>query len=400
MPLPLASADRKILLVAGGVFLAMVLVTGFFAGGGGEDANIPSAYSTASGGCKAAFLLLQQAGYVAQTWEQPLANLPSGKGSTLVLASPAGYPHPAEKQALERYLRSGGRVIAAGRFAGFYLPVDEETAPPLADQAQKLIPSLSPSPITHAAPEITLVPRMYWRDLKGVVALYGEADRPVVVQYRVGSGSVLWLADPGPLTNAGLKETGNLEFLLAALGPAQNSRVLWDEYVHGFESTGFSRNSRSMITWIFLQLALLGLAVIATYSRRNGKIWNPPLERRLSPLEFARTLGMVYERAGAGAVAIDIWHQRFRYLLTRRLGLAVNTSVHDLDRAVREHGLLSHEDTAFPTVLSECESYRYDSSARPSQSLRLIQSLFDYAVQFQLIQLEGSEKHTWKQSQL
>jgi hypothetical protein len=398
MSLQLASADRKILLVAGGVFVAMVVVTAFFAGGGSEDADIPSAYSTASGGCKAAFLLLQQAGYDAQTWEHPLAELPRGKGSTLVLASPAGYPRQAEKQALEKYLRGGGRVIAAGRFAGFYLPIDEEAAPPLPDQIQKQVPSVSPSPITNAAPEITLVPRMYWRDMKNVVALYGEADHPVVVQYRVGSGSVLWLADPGPLTNAGLKRTGNLEFLLAALGPPKDRRVLWDEYVHGFEHLSYSRHSRSMIAWIFLQFALLGLAIIATYSRRNGRIWNPPEERRLSPLEFVRTLGMVYERAGAGSVAVDIWYQRFRYLLTRRLGLAFNTSVQDLDRAVREHGLLSREDSKFSAVLTECESYRYESSAPPSQSLHLIQSLFDYAVQFKLFHFEESETPAWKQS--
>ena len=396
MPVQLGSADRRILLAAAGVFLAMVAVTAFFARGAGEDVDIPSAYSTASRGCKAAFLLLQQAGYDAQTWERPLAELPDGKG-TLLLASPAGYPQHAEKAALEKFLRNGGRVIAAGRFAGFYLPIDEGTAPSLADQIQKQIPSLSPSPITRAAPEITLVPRMYWRGTEDVVPLYGDEGGTVVVQYRVGSGSVLWLADPGPVTNAGLKEPGNLEFLLTALGPPQDGPVLWDEYVHGFERHGYSRHSRSMIAWIFVQLGLVGLAVMATYSRRNGSTWSPPLERRLSPLEFVRTLGMVYQRAGAGAVGIDIWYQRFRFLLTRRLGLAINTSVHDLDRAVRDRGLLSPDDRKLSAVLSECESYRYDSSASPSQSLRLIQTLFDYAVQFKLVHLEESEKQAWKQ---
>jgi hypothetical protein len=394
MRLQLAAGDRKILLIAGGVFVAMLAVVLLLARGASSDADVPSTYSTASGGCKAAFLLLQESGFRVQTWEHSLGELPTGKGTTLVIAEPEGLPAEGEKDKLATFLRSGGRLIASGRFVGFYLPVDDEAASPLAGSNWKHVSALSPSPITRAAPKITLTPRAYWRPGKGAVALYGESDRPVVVEYRVGDGSVLWLAEPGPLTNAGLKEEGNLEFLLSAIGRPEGNNVLWDEYVHGHEQGAASGQSRRIIGWIFLQLLVFAAAILATYSRRSGPLWTPEIERRLSPLEFVRTLGVLYERANAGSVAVEIFYRRFRYLLNRRLGLSVNATVNDLDRAVRERGL---KDGQFADTLNACESCRYDLQVAPSTALRLVQSLFDFAVRLKLVRSRERENNLWKQ---
>ena len=41
------------------------------------------------------------------------------------------------------------------------------------------------------------------------------------------------MASATPLTNAGITQPGSLEFLLAAIGDKQ-TRVLFDEYVHGY----------------------------------------------------------------------------------------------------------------------------------------------------------------------
>jgi hypothetical protein len=391
----LATGDRKILLIAAGVFVAMLTVVLLFARGASSDADIPSTYSAASGGCKAAFLLLQESGFREQTWERSLGELPAGKGTTLIIADPEGFPAEGEKDKLATFLRSGGRLIASGRFVGFYLPVDDEAASPLAGSTLKHVSALSPSPITRAAPGITLTPLAYWRPGRGAVALYGESDRPVVVEYRVGEGSVLWLAEPGPLTNAGLKEEGNLEFLLSAVGRPEDNNVLWDEYVHGHEQQrAASRKSRKIIGWIFLQLAVFGTAILATYSRRSGPLWTPAIERRLSPLEFVRTLGVLYERANAGSVAIQIFYQRFRYLLTRRLGLSANATVNDLDRAVRERGL---KDAQFADTLNACESCKYDLQVASSTALRLAQSLFDFALRLKLVRSRERENNLWKQ---
>lgn len=395
MHLQLTQGDRKLLLTAGIIFVLLIGLSALIVRGGNSDEEVPTVYSTASGGCKVAYLLLQESGYKVETWERPLNELPPGRRTTLVIAEPNGFPAQGEKEKLAEYLQGGGRVIATGRFAGFYLPVDEAYYEPLVDSERKRIAALSPSPITRAAPEITLAPRAHWKSQDNGVALYGSNERPVAVEYRVGEGSVLWLAEPSPLTNSGLKEVGNLEFLFAAVGKTEGNAILWDEYVHGYEQRPISSRSRGILAWIFVQFAVLGLAIMLTYSRRNGTPWTPEVERRLSPLEFVRTLGTLYESAKASAVAVQISYQRFHYLLTRRLGMSVNSSAKDLDRTLRNRGLLS--DERFAGLLAECEAVRYDPHVKPSEALRLIQALFDYAVRLKLIRSKESENKRWKQ---
>lgn len=398
MPLQLTAVDRKILLVAAGVFVVMIGTAVLLVRGRGSDANIPSAYSAASGGCKAAFLLLKESGYQTQTWEQPLRELPyaHAKGKTLVILEPAVFPAREDKEKFGLFLRSGGRVIAAGRFANFYLPMDESAVEPLSPTTWKRVPALSPSPITRAAPEITLAPQAYWRSSSGAVGLYGEPEKAAVVEYKIGEGRVLWLAAATPLTNAGLKETGNLDFLLSALGSPEQTTILWDEYVHGYERSAASGKSNRLIAWIGLQLGVFTIAILLAYSRRNGPVWVPEGDVRLSPLEFVRTLGSLYEQANASGVAVEISFQRFRYMFTRRLGLPVNSSVDKLARAVREGHAIAEEN--FAQTLSECESWRYDARVPPTTALRLVQALSDYAVRLELTGRQRGEKKAWKQS--
>lgn len=395
--MPIAAVDRKILLVASGVFIVMIGAAALLIRGTDSSENVPSAYSTGSGGCKAAFLLLQESGYQVQTWEQPLADLSAdGKGKTLIIVEPAEFPAHEERQKLESFLKSGGRLIAAGRFANFYLPTNQAVSDPMMGTTWKRFSAISLSPITRAAPEITLAPQGYWTPGTGAVGLYGESEKPVVVEYKVGEGRVLWVSGSTPLTNAGIKEPGNLEFVLTALGGPEQTRILWDEYIHGHERVAATRESKSMIGWIGLQLAVLTVAMLLAYSRRSGPIWVPQGEVRLSPLEYVRTLGMLYEQANAGSVAVEISCQRFRYLLTRRLGLSVSSSVPDLALAVQERRGIPEQE--FATALSECESYRYDPKVPAKTALRLVQTLFDYAVRLKLVQTPQGEKTAWKQS--
>jgi hypothetical protein len=391
----LTAGDRKVLLVAASLFLLMVVAAFVLVGGASSDAEVPSVYSTASQGCKAAFLLLKQSGYQVQAWEQSLLDLPEGKGKTLIILEPISIVENKQKQKLESFLRSGGSVIAAGQYSSFYLPRNDAVADPISASLWRQIPALTPSLITRAAPTITMAPQWYWHSGKGAIPVYGDAEKPVVVEYKVGTGKVLWIAAATPFTNAGLKEKGNLEFMLAALGEPGQSQILWDEYVHGYQQLAASK-THAVLGWIGLQIALLLGAILFTYSRRSGPVWIPQGEVRLSPLEFVRTLGSLYEHAHASGVALDICYQRFRYLLTRRLGLPVNSSANDLARAVRERRGIS--DAEFARTLSDCESYRYDSAVPPQAALRLMQSLFDFEVSLNLIHKSTGEKKAWKQS--
>jgi hypothetical protein len=219
--------------------------------------------------------------------------------------------------------------------------------------------------------------------------LYGDGDEVVVVKYRYGRGEVLWWAAATPLTNAGLKEPGNLEFLLACLGDTK-SPILFDEYIHGYRKDLGSSVAHSPVKWLLLQLAFLGLAVVATFSRRSGPLSAPVTDVRLSPLEFVQTLGGLYENAGTASVAVDICYQRFRYWLTRRLGVAFNISVNDLEAAVRDR--FAQKDDHIGAVLRRCESAKADPYLGETEALHLVQELDEYASRWKLFEGRRKEK--------
>ncbi len=340
MPVKMDPKDRRLLLAAAGVFVLLIVAAVVLSGDGGNKSAVPSSYSSASGGAKAAYLVLAGAGYKVERWEQPLQELPPGKGKTLILAEPIEAPTREEKDRLKEFLSEGGHLVATGMFAGTFLPENESVPDVFGGGTWKTASSLSPSAITRAAPEIVLAPQARWAAYSAAYPLYGDGSHTLVIQYPYGRGQVLWWAAATPLTNAGLKEPGNLEFLLACMGNAKDGAgkngILWDEYIHGYRPTLASSIAHSPVKWLVLQLVLLALAVLLTFSRRSGPIFKPAAVVRLSPIEFVETLGGLYEHAGTASVAVDICYQRFRYWLTRRLGVASTTSVNDLEVAVRD----------------------------------------------------------------
>jgi hypothetical protein len=389
MSLKLSPKDRKLLLGAGLVFVLLVIGALVFGSGEQGQGEYPSSYSSASGGAKAAYLLLSDTGYPVQRWERPLSDLPQGGTKTLILAEPDEAPTREERNRLKAFISEGGHVIATGMFAGTFLPENESIPDILSGMMWKHVTSLSPSPITRAAPQIVLAPHAYWPSFTVAYALYGDDKHTLVVKYPVGRGEVLWWASATPLTNAGLKEQGNLEFFLACLGDPK-SEILWDEYIHGYRPTLASSVAHSPVKWLFLQLALLAVAVIATFSRRSGPICVPMVDVRLSPIEFVQTLGGLYQRAGTASVVVEICYRRFRYWLTRRLGVAGNAPAEELASVIRDRWGFSSEQ--FVATLKDCEAASSDPFLEAPAALHLLQELDQYASQWNLFQGVRKEK--------
>jgi Domain of unknown function (DUF4350) len=392
MPRNLTLSDRKLLLAAGAASLLLVTLSVALSPAGGTTSESPTTYSAGSGGAKAVYLLLHAAHYPITRWEQSLRDLPGDANATLILAEPEGAPTIEERSALTRFIERGGRVIATGASGAFFLPEHRIVPDPIAGMTWRRILSRSPSFITRAAPDITLAPQAYWDDDRSALPLYGDADdgsKARVIKADVGRGEMIWWASATPLTNAGVQEPGNLEFVLACIGDTHR-QILWDEYFHGHRQSLSASLVDSPFTWAALQLTLAAAAVFLTYSRRSGPIIAAAAESRLSPLEFVRTLGFLYQRAGAASVAIDISYQRFRYWLTRRLGLASAASADDLDRAVRARTGL--DDPAFGDLLRACDSARKDPELRDAAALTLTRSLYDYAVTLDLFRVTKKER--------
>lgn len=382
--LGLTPGDRRLFLMAGGVLLLLVTASVILAGGTSNVSESPSTYSTGSSGAKASYLLLEESGYRIERWERSLRDLPQGAGSTLVLAEPEIAPTAEERTAVGRFLEEGGTLLATGSSGAQFLPERRVVSDPVAGLTWARIPARSPSAITRAAPEITMTPVAFWNSDAFALPLYADGENLRVIQYPSGAGVAIWWASPTPLTNAGLREPGNLEFFLACLG--EGRRILWDEYFHGHRLSQPASLVRSPLMGLAAQVGLFAAAVLFAYSRRNGPVIAPAAERRLSPLEFVRTLGSLYQRAGAASVAVDIAYQRFKFALTRRLGLSSHASIDDLEQAVRERW---NVDAAFGDVLRRCETAGSHQALSTREALSLTRALHDYAAALSLFRLKS-----------
>jgi hypothetical protein len=380
MPAKISSGDRKVLIIAGAAFLILVCL-GFLLAPANTDAHDASSYSTASEGAKAAYLLLQESGYRVERWQRPISDLKSESQTVLVIADPSRFPAAKEKKAVEDFISGGGRVITNGIAGAAFLPQDFSEVNPMPTKPWSEFRAITPSAITRAAPKITLAPLSFWR-AGSSIPLYGSDEGTVVARLIRDKGDAIWLASATPLTNAGLNEPGNLEFVMTAIGDKQTTRVLFDEYVHGYGEHSAPEKSHPIMTALLLQSIVLAAAALFTFSRRSGPLRPMAPELRSSPLEFVETLGGLYQQAHASSVSVDVYYQRFQFWITRRLGLSKDASPEEIDRAVRERW--HWDDDKFVQTLRAAASARYDPNFPQSQALEIVQSLHSYALKLKL----------------
>lgn len=381
----LSTGDRKILIITAVAFV-LLIVLGFLLAPADVDSQSPTTYSAASGGAKAGFLLLQELGYHVERWEKPHADLKPDPHTVLVIADPRMVPDAKEKTAIEKFIAGGGRVIATGLTGGMFLPVNSSDYNPEPTGLSKEYDALSPSAVTRAASKIALIPYASWSK-STAIPLYGTKDDVYAVQMPHGKGEAIWLASATPFTNAGIQSSSNLEFVLAAIGDQQQTRVLFDEYVHGYgDHNRGNEKSHPLAIALLLQSAVVALAALLTFSRRSGPLRPVPPPSRLAPLEFVETLGGLYQQAHASAVAVDVYYQRFQYWITRRLGLNKNATPEEIARAVRDRWDL--DDDAFQGTLLAAAAARYRPDLPQSEALEIVQKLHEYALQFKLFPKE------------
>jgi hypothetical protein len=397
MPTALQSRDRQLLIVAGAILL---LIGAIRLLDSPESGNFPefSSHSAAKDGAKAAYLLLQESGTAVERWDQPLARLPPGSGVVLILAAPdvpqSKLAVSEEKDALERFLRSGGRVIATGPDVASILPQASRPAPlhedkkPSDEEADEdespketrteTHAAIARSAITSGAPLIEMkqapMPQV---TAKSRVMEY--ADR-AVMSYHVESGEVIWWADGFPLTNAGIKRVSNLELFLNSVGDTK--RVLWDEHFHGETADLAAYLSHTPVPWLEAQLLVVFLAVLFTFGRRHGPIVSLSSGKtRLSPLEFVETLGDLYARKHAAPEALETAYQRFRYLAAKRLGISPSAPPENLAAAASARFA---PEPALADLLRECDHAERFHDVPEKRALFLVGELHSLATKWGL----------------
>ncbi len=385
MPVNVETGDRKILIVTGLLLVVLLAATALVSPRQEQEPGYPSTYSAASGGAKAAFLLLKESGYNLERRESSPLDLPTeAKGTLLILADPMLTPSADERQAVANFLMAGGRVLVTGELGRALLPEYDLERPQTLSLDPEPYAAALPSPLTRGVPEVHMPVLARWGDEHAAhLPLYLRGQDAGAVTYHVGEGQVIWWASSSLLSNAGLMEKGNLELLLNVAGAPGEQKILWDEYYHGRRRSLWSYFGATSLAWALAQLGLLALAVMVTFSRRSGLVRSPLAESRLSPLEFVETLGGLYARARAAPAAVEIAHQRFRYLLGKRLGLPPDTAAAALARSAHER--LGAREQELRQTLEQARALAGNPDLTGQQALALVRQFHEHAVGMELV---------------
>ena len=397
MPASIDASDRKLLVIGGAILFLLTAGLAFVGIDPQEPGiSIPSTYSSASGGARAAYLLLQDLHYKVSRWERSPTELPGdADNAVLIIADPLDTPTKEERAVLENFVDDGGQVLFTGARIKAFFPNANVT---------REIPTLEwrtfsadlPSNYTSGAEKIVLQSGATWQaPVASQQPLYGDPRFPVVLSWRIGEGRVLWWAAATPLTNAGITREGNLNLFLNAMNsPAAADRsavqIYWDEYFHGQRTSLWSYLQKTPVAWGLAQVAILGVIVVLTFGRRSGPIVLPPVVSRLSPLEFVDTLGGLYERAGAEPAVVGFVYQRFRATLSRQLRLSASASDTELADAVQ--GRLGWKESELKSTVARALVASRSHKVTPEEALGLIRDLERYEEQLGLKKKTAREK--------
>jgi Domain of unknown function (DUF4350) len=320
--------EKRIVLLLAGAMLAAILLVSFFAPAAEDDDLSPSSYNSGSAGVKAAFLLLPRLGYKTERWEGSASDLGGvdAPHTTLVLANPVIPPQDRADvaDAIKDFLNRGGRVLATGA-QGAYLIPGGETAEPTQFYKGLCISTPEGQGRLALAGQVSMEDPIRWKsDTVATRVQQRCGGDAVAVTVKVGQGEAVWWSTPLPMTNRGLKEDASLSLLLASIG-TPDRRILFDESLHGDAASVWDQARGLPIRSLLIQSGMVAVLLVLSFGRRSGPVRSIAQTVRSSPLEFAESMGHLYNKAGATQVATAGARRRLLRYLHERCGLSHDT---------------------------------------------------------------------------
>jgi len=320
-------ADRRLMLWLGGAVLLIIVAVSLIAPASANNDPRASSYNTAPGGAKAAYLMLERTGRPVARWDQPLDDLGSvdARHTTLLLFDPMYTALEKDRltSAVRLFLERGGRVVTTGSAGALLLPGGsvQGSRGRLSDLCYT--EPEGPGPLARAG-QVEMRDVARWGEEKPQV-LVDQRCGPdaVVVHLPVGRGEAVWWSSPSPVTNAELHNDADLRLLLASLG--EGRRVLFDESLQQTTRSQWSAARGLPLLFLLLQAGVVFGLLVFSYSRRRGPVRLPAGVPRSSPLEFATSMGDLYEKAGATGAATEAARRRLERVLLREAGLPQRT---------------------------------------------------------------------------
>jgi hypothetical protein len=370
--------DRTLLTGCVALIGVFILVLGLFSPARDDDDPTPSTYSTAPHGAKAAYELLRQTGYRVERRSEPLALIENqiDQDTTVVFAEPFRQNVDDARDFVRAILAKGGRVLVTGYTGGLLVPDTGVFAKryPRNDCAAEA----NGFGELAASGSIRIEAQARWNPSPLQEVDYTCDGQPVVATYKSGNGIVIWWASSLPLENSGIKKADNLVLFLNSIGPPKTTRVLWDESLHGDSPSLLSYTRGTPLRWIGLQLMFVAALLLWSRGRRSGPLRPDPISPRATPVEFAHSLGSLYQTSGATQTAVNDAYQYFRQRLERMVGIPQTLAAEapELSAALAQH--FGASANSLEQTLRACEEARAREKLSVRPALAAIQALHDF----------------------
>jgi len=310
---------------------------------GGKDG---SAYATQPRGAAAYAELLRRAGHPIAYLRDPLAQARLDPDGTVVVLD--AELEDEERATLARFVRAGGRLVAAGEDAGAGVV---PRAPRWSQDGVENARPSAPVPETRDVSRVRSAGAGGFDAPRGALPALGD-DPALLVVAQPGSGRALLLADSSALQNRLLAEADNATLGLALVGAPQR-RVTFVESVHGFgRETGLAALPAR---WQFgLGVALLAaLLALLSRARRLG----PPEQAGDEPTparrEHVEAIALALRRAREPQVALAPARAEARAQVVRRAALGVGAPDDDVRAAALRLGFEDDEVAALTAAGGE-----------------------------------------------
>lgn len=375
--------DRRLLLITAVLVACTTVLLVLVKPDEQPDNYIPSTYSSAPHGAKAAYLLLSRLGYRVQRSEVPLDSVAdtADAHTVLILAEPSRAPSRQEAAAVRRVLAHGGRVLAAGFLSAAALPdenLDSKSPSELIGGICEAEP-VSFSPLAGGGKVVMRGVRSVWNlDRPSQRAIYECAAKGVVVTYPVEKGTVVWWASASPLENQDIASQDSLDLLLNSLQLQRGDRILWDESLHAAPAAAWNPFADRIVLALLAQLLLVGLLLILARGRRSGPLRPLPVTARSSPMEFVRSLGGLYRASRANDAPVRIAYERFRSRLAHRFAIAGAQTADAATLAATLAARFHLDEPSLQRDLEACQNPDSLPDLKPRQALTLVKSLDRY----------------------
>lgn len=204
----------------------------------------------------------------------------------------------------------------------------------------------------------------------------GGQGRNLLVEAPFAAGRIMILSDPYIVSNAGIAVADNSR-LAVNLVTSRAGPIAFDEYHHGHGANNnrlFQYFEGTPVALIFLQFGLIVALVFFSQSRRFARPVPEPEPDRLSKLEYVSAMAELQQRTHAYDLAVENIYSDFRRRACSLVGLD-NTTAKREELAGRIAERIGMDPVKMNDLLFRCEDIMYGSSAKPKQTVELVDEL-------------------------